>query len=105
MMKLKGVVFIGVFIISVAACAQSSEKGWQNLFNGKDLTGWKRLGGTADYKVEDGDEVKIHFFIMIHKTRDMGRLVPVGKTHHANSYPIVGTYDPVVTAGTKGRST
>ena len=57
MMKVKGVVFIGVFIISVAACAQSSEKGWQNLFNGKDLTGWKRLGGTADYKVENGEIV------------------------------------------------
>jgi hypothetical protein len=27
---------------------------WQNLFDGKTLTGWKRLAGTADYKVEDG---------------------------------------------------
>ena len=34
--------------------AQSSEKGWQNLFNGKDLAGWKRLGGTADFSIEDG---------------------------------------------------
>lgn len=25
-----------------------------NLFNGKDLTGWKKLGGTGQYKVEDG---------------------------------------------------
>ena len=57
MMKVKSFVFIGVFIISVVACAQSSEKGWQNLFNGKDLTGWKRLGGTADYKVENGEIV------------------------------------------------
>jgi len=28
--------------------------GWQNLFDGKTLTGWKRLGGTADYRVENG---------------------------------------------------
>jgi len=28
--------------------------GWQNLFDGKTLNGWKRLGGKADYKVEDG---------------------------------------------------
>ncbi|MBC6988752.1 DUF1080 domain-containing protein [Hymenobacter sp. BT491] len=27
---------------------------WQNLFDGKTLNGWKRLGGTADYKVENG---------------------------------------------------
>lgn len=27
---------------------------WQNLFDGKTLTGWKRLGGTAEYKVENG---------------------------------------------------
>jgi len=27
---------------------------WQNLFDGKTLTGWKRLGGTADYRVENG---------------------------------------------------
>ncbi|NML63934.1 DUF1080 domain-containing protein [Hymenobacter sp. RP-2-7] len=27
---------------------------WQNLFDGKTLTGWKRLGGTATYKVENG---------------------------------------------------
>jgi len=33
---------------------QTKEKGWQNLFNGKDLTGWKRLGGTATYSVEEG---------------------------------------------------
>ncbi len=28
--------------------------GWQNLFDGKTLTGWKRLAGTADYRVENG---------------------------------------------------
>ncbi|WP_223649999.1 3-keto-disaccharide hydrolase [Hymenobacter psoromatis] len=27
---------------------------WQNLFDGKTLTGWKRLGGTAEYQVENG---------------------------------------------------
>lgn len=27
---------------------------WTPLFNGKDLTGWKQLNGTAEYKVEDG---------------------------------------------------
>ena len=27
---------------------------WQSLFDGKTLNGWKRVAGTADYKVENG---------------------------------------------------
>jgi len=41
-------------MLFVAPSLQAQEKGWQNLFNGKDLSGWKRLGGTAGYTVEDG---------------------------------------------------
>ena len=35
------------------ARAQASNAG-QSLFDGKTLNGWKRLAGTADYKVENG---------------------------------------------------
>ena len=28
---------------------------WQPLFNGKDLTGWKQLGGAAKYEVKNGE--------------------------------------------------
>lgn len=34
--------------------AQKSKDGWQELFNGKDLTGWKQLNGKAKYEVKDG---------------------------------------------------
>ncbi len=34
--------------------AASTAEEWQNLFDGKTLKGWKRLAGTADYKVENG---------------------------------------------------
>lgn len=51
-MKAKTSLFFGLFFIVISALAQ--EQGWQNLFNGKDLTGWKRLGGSAQYTVEDG---------------------------------------------------
>ncbi|MBB5285944.1 hypothetical protein HNQ92_004104 [Rhabdobacter roseus] len=34
--------------------AQKSKDGWQMLFNGKDLTGWKQLNGKAKYEVKDG---------------------------------------------------
>ncbi|MBC6609790.1 DUF1080 domain-containing protein [Hymenobacter sp. BT507] len=34
--------------------APSPADAWQNLFDGKTLKGWKKLAGTADYKVENG---------------------------------------------------
>lgn len=36
------------------ASAANGLRAAQRLFDGKTLTGWKRLGGTADYKVENG---------------------------------------------------
>jgi hypothetical protein len=51
-MKLKSQLFLFLFLITGTLLAQ--EKGWQNLFNGKDLKGWKRLGGSAAFTVEDG---------------------------------------------------
>jgi hypothetical protein len=32
----------------------AAQKGWQPLFNGKDFTGWKKLGGTANYSIDNG---------------------------------------------------
>ena len=47
--------FIVAFFIAVSPFAQTSAGGgWQDLFNGKDLKGWKRLGGKAEYSVENG---------------------------------------------------
>src|SRR6185369_3049229 len=43
-----------LFFISICSFAQKNEKGWRNLFNGKDLTGWKEINGTAKYTVENG---------------------------------------------------
>jgi len=34
--------------------AQPKEKGWRNLFNGKDLSGWTEINGTAKYEVVNG---------------------------------------------------
>lgn len=39
-----------ILLVSTQGIAQD----WKSLFNGKDLTGWKQLGGKAVYKVEDG---------------------------------------------------
>ncbi len=42
-----------IIFCSLSGQAQT-EQGWTNLFDGKTLNGWKRLAGTAQYKVEDG---------------------------------------------------
>ncbi len=36
------------------SCTLHAQSGWQQLFNGKDLKGWKHAAGKADFKVEDG---------------------------------------------------
>ncbi|MDD6252666.1 MAG: DUF1080 domain-containing protein [Bacteroidales bacterium] len=41
--------FLAFLCITIGANAQ-----WQSLFNGKNLKGWKVVGGTAEYQVEDG---------------------------------------------------
>ncbi|HPH46761.1 MAG TPA: DUF1080 domain-containing protein [Chryseolinea sp.] len=51
-MKTRFIIFL--FLICVSTNAQKTEKGWRNLFNGKDLTGWKQINGTAKYEVKDG---------------------------------------------------
>ena len=53
-MRSKGCLIIIACFVSISLLAQTQGSGWQNLFNGKDLTGWKRLAGTAEYAVENG---------------------------------------------------
>lgn len=47
-----------IFSLTILA-AQAPEKGWKDLFDGKSFTGWKKLAGTAEYKIEDGAIVGI----------------------------------------------
>src|SRR4051812_34310015 len=43
------------FLIATGASGQQ----WANLFNGKDLSGWKQLGGKAKYEVSNGEIVGV----------------------------------------------
>ncbi len=49
------------FLLVVSFCALgffvNAQEKWQNLFNGKDLTGWKQLNGQASYVVKNGEIV------------------------------------------------
>lgn len=44
---------VAILSLAAAAAAGPQEKPWKQLFNGKDLTGWKHVGPGAD-TVEDG---------------------------------------------------
>lgn len=43
-------------LVSVNLFAQRSNSGWVNLYDGKDLSGWRLLGGKAKYEAR-GDEI------------------------------------------------
>jgi hypothetical protein len=49
-MKPRNTLFLLVFLLAVNSC-QTQE--WQQLFNGKDLTGWEQVG-PGEFVVEDG---------------------------------------------------
>jgi hypothetical protein len=48
-----------VMALICAVCISASGQEWQELFNGKNLKGWKQLDGTAEFSVEDGMVVGI----------------------------------------------
>ncbi len=50
--------FSSCFFLAVAN-AQKAGSGWVNLFDGKTFTGWKKVAGTAAYKIEEGAIVGI----------------------------------------------
>lgn len=46
--------FALVAAFALTAAAADAEEGFVSLFNGKDLTGWVKRGGSAEYEVKDG---------------------------------------------------
>lgn len=43
-----------ILMMSCIACTISAQTDWQSLFNGKNLKGWKVVGGKAEFRVVDG---------------------------------------------------
>jgi hypothetical protein len=52
-LMLNRVVVVFALFISLVICAQSQSEDWKQLFDGKDLTGWKHVG-PGSMTVEDG---------------------------------------------------
>lgn len=44
-----------LFLLSSCLLVAAQKGAWENLFNGKDLSGWKQLNGKAKYKVQNGE--------------------------------------------------
>lgn len=53
----KSIIFLITVIFIVSASAQEAK--WQELFNGKNLKGWTKLNGTAEYKIQGNTIVGI----------------------------------------------
>lgn len=45
---------VAVFLFLMVVCFVEAQS-WQPLFNGRDLSGWKKMGGNATYRVENGE--------------------------------------------------
>ncbi|MBK5720664.1 DUF1080 domain-containing protein [Dysgonomonas sp. Marseille-P4677] len=52
----KNIVLAILFLLATGVFAQEK---WEPLFNGKNLNGWKKLNGKAEYKIKDGAIVGI----------------------------------------------
>ena len=46
-------------LLLLVFCICGFAQNWEPLFNGKNLSGWKKLNGKAEYKVVDGAIVGI----------------------------------------------
>lgn len=48
-----------VMLVLISSFTFAQPKGWVNLFNGKNLDGWKVLNGTAEYTISNGEIIGI----------------------------------------------
>tara|TARA_R110002050_G_scaffold94765_3_gene197356 strand:- start:95230 stop:96636 length:1407 start_codon:yes stop_codon:yes gene_type:complete len=85
-------------LISIEAYSQNLEDGWVSLFNGKDLTGWKQLNGTAKYKVENNE------IIGITKTNTTNSFLTTNKNYSDYILEFDVMVDPSVNSGVQFRS-
>lgn len=51
--------FFALLLVSLFSGATQAQESWTHLFNGKDFSGWKKLGGEANYEIRNGAIVGI----------------------------------------------
>lgn len=66
--------FLALTLLLATSIASIAEEGFTPLFNGKDLSGWKSVGGNGEFKVEGdaivgfGENIKGNTFLRTEKT-------------------------------------
>lgn len=58
-MRVKFISICIVFFVFCSANSIAQPAKWKSLFNGKDLSGWKKLNGTADYIIQEGQIIGV----------------------------------------------
>lgn len=96
-MKKFTISLLQLLIISVSIHAQNSD-GWTNLFNGKNLKGWKVLDGTAEFKVQNGE------IIGISKMNTQNTFLATQETYSDFILEYEARIDPDLNAGVQIRS-
>jgi hypothetical protein len=50
----RGLIPLLILSLATAGASLAADAGWTSLFNGRNLDGWERRSGKAEYRVEDG---------------------------------------------------
>lgn len=58
MKKIKLLLVLFTVVLFISGCAEKSPM-WKPLFNGTDFSGWQKLNGDAEYKIENGEIVGV----------------------------------------------
>ena len=92
------VFFLLAAFLGITANSQVSNHGWTSLFNGKDLTGWRQLNGTAKYNVKNGE------IIGITKTKIPNSFLCTEKNYSDFILEFDVMVDPAINSGVQFRS-
>jgi hypothetical protein len=95
---------IRIFLLASMVCCymtafpQAGEAGWEALFNGQDLKGWKKLNGEAGFVVENGEIVGIS------RLNTPNTFLAAGKTYGDFILEYEFWVDPLLNSGVQFRS-
>jgi hypothetical protein len=96
-MKKLTITLLQLLIISITIHAQKSD-GWTDLFNGKNLKGWKVINGAAEFNVEDG------IIVGVSKMNTPNTFLATKKIYDDFILEYEAHIDPVLNAGVQIRS-
>jgi hypothetical protein len=91
-------ILLGALLIAFVSVKAKDNNGWKDLFNGKNLKGWKTLNGSAEFKVEDG------VIVGISKTNTKNTFLATKEDYSDFILEYEAKIDPSLNAGVQIRS-